>query len=127
MPATLVGSFPHRTVTPERPERVVPIRPRMVEYLCGLCEITTAARLHPRAPVPALWPCQRCREPAECTEEPDEDAELIGMPRVSKKLPAKTHWEQLSERRSEEELQRILDDRLARLRAGTLRSGPSYL
>src|SRR5690625_6226675 len=84
--ATLTGTLPHRAVTIEDPDRVVPLAPRVIEYLCGQCELTTAARLHPQAPIPQLWPCRRCRSGAECTVEPDEDTELIGLP-VRSKIP----------------------------------------
>src|SRR5699024_11996164 len=91
--ATLTGTMPHRSVTAEDPDRVVPLAPRVVEYLCGRCEITTTARLHPQASIPQLWPCRRCRAGAECTIEPDTSAELIGLPAASKLPPRKTHWE----------------------------------
>ena len=121
--ASLNGTIPHRSVTFENPERVVPLTPRRVEYLCGRCEITTTVRLHRQAPVPALWPCRRCRDGAECTVEPDEDAALIGLPVTSNIPPRKDHWTHLSERRSEAELERLLTKRLELLRAGKLHTG----
>ncbi|HLR94914.1 MAG TPA: RNA polymerase-binding protein RbpA [Jiangellaceae bacterium] len=124
--ATLTGTMPHRAVTSENPDRVVPLAPRIVEYLCGQCELTTTARLHPDAPIPQLWPCRSCRAGAECTVEADEDTELIGLPTAPKTPPRKTHWEQLSERRSEDELERLLERRQELLRAGKLYSGPSH-
>lgn len=126
MPAMLVGAIPHRRVSAERPEGVCPIPPRLVAYLCGQCELTTSVPMHPQAPIPALWPCRRCREPAECTEEPDEGAELLGTAKTSRNQPPKSHWAQLKERRSEKELERLLDSRLALLRTGKLHSGPSH-
>jgi len=128
MPAAmLTGTMPHRAVTSEDPDRVVPLAPRVVEYLCGQCELTTTARLHPEAPVPHLWPCRVCREGAECTVEADENTELIGLPATPKRSQPKDHWTQLSERRSEEELERLLEQRLELLRAGKLHSGPSHV
>lgn len=122
---TLSGTMPHRAVTSEDPDRVVPLAPRFVEYLCGQCELVTTARLHPQASIPRLWPCRRCRAGAECTTEADEDSELIGLPAAPKTPPRKTHWEHVSERRSEAELERLLAARLELLRSGNLHSGPS--
>lgn len=124
--ATLTGTMPHRSVTAEDPDRVVPLAPRVVEYLCGRCEITTTARLHPQASIPQLWPCRRCRAGAECTIEPDTSAELIGLPAASKLPPRKTHWEHVRGRRSDAELDRLLTKRLERMRTGRLHSGPSH-
>jgi len=124
MPAAmLAGTMPHRSVTIENPGRVVPLAPRLVEYLCGQCELVTTARLHPEASIPQLWPCRRCRAGAECTVEPDEDAELIGLPVAPKTPPRKTHWEHVRERRTDAELERLLEGRLNLLRSGKLHSG----
>lgn len=126
MPTTmLTGTMPHRAVTTENPDRVVPLAPRAVEYLCGQCELITTARLHAQAPIPQLWPCRRCRAGAECTVEPDESAELISLPVASKTPPRKSHWEHVRDRRTDAELERLLDKRLALLHAGKLHAGPS--
>ena len=124
--ATLTGTMPHRSVTTEDPDRVVPLAPREVEYLCGQCEITTTAKLHAQAPIPQLWPCRRCRTGAECTIEPDEGVELLGLPVASKLPPRKTHWEHVRDRRSDAELDQLLAARLDLLRAGKLHSAPSH-
>lgn len=124
--ATLTGTMPHRSVTVENPDRVVPLALRVVEYLCGQCEITTSVRLHPQAPIPQLWPCRRCRAGAECTQDADEGSELIGLPAASKLPPRKTHWEHVRGRRSDAELDRLLAKRLELLRAGKFHSGPSH-
>lgn len=122
-PAILTATVPHRTVTVENPDRVVPLAPQVVAYLCGQCEVETVVRLHPAAPIPGLWPCRVCRAGAECTIEADEGVELIGMPAVSKPFVRKDHWTHLSERRTEDELEQLLAKRLALLRAGRLHSG----
>lgn len=124
--ATLIGAVPHRTTSVENPDRVVPLAPKVVAYLCGACEVTTEARLHPRAPIPVLWPCRICREGAECTVEADEGIELIGVPATPKQYQRKDHWTHLSERRTEAELERLLAARLELLRAGKLHAGPSH-
>ncbi|WP_157773474.1 RNA polymerase-binding protein RbpA [Brachybacterium vulturis] len=123
--AMLNGTMPHRAVTTENPERVVPLAPRVVEYLCGQCELITTARLHTQAPIPQLWPCRRCRTGAECTIEPDESAELIGVLAASKVPPRKSHWDHLRERRTDAELEALLTKRLDLLRSGRLHAGPT--
>jgi RNA polymerase-binding protein len=65
------------------------------------------------ADVPALWEC-RCGEYAL-----REDAELP-EPKVTK--PARTHWDMLMERRTTAELETLLEERLALLRAGRFNS-----
>lgn len=124
-PAMVTATVPHRARTAENPDRVVPLAPQVVTYLCGACGVTTEARLHPRAPIPALWPCRICREGAECTVEADEGVELIGLAAVPKPYERKDHWAHLSERRTEAELERLLAKRLELLRAGKLYTGPS--
>lgn len=125
-PAMVTATVPHRSTTVENPDRVVALVPQIVAYLCGACEITTEARLHPQAPIPMLWPCRICREGAECTVEADDGIELIGMPASLKRYQRKDHWTHLSERRTKAELERLLSKRLELLRAGKLHSGPPH-
>ena len=63
------------------------------------------------ADVPAVWEC-RCGATAgrRAHEKPEEKPGK----------PQRTHWDMLLERRSEDELQVLLDQRLALLRAGRL-------
>ncbi|MFI8778075.1 RNA polymerase-binding protein RbpA [Brachybacterium paraconglomeratum] len=121
-PAILTATVPHRKVTVENPDWVVPLVPQIVAYLCGECELETVVRLHPAAPIPMLWPCRGCRAGAECTVEADEGVELIGVPAVAKQYERKDHWTHLSERRTEAELERLLAKRLTLLRVGKLHS-----
>lgn len=64
------------------------------------------------AEVPALWDCPKCGAEAlrVATDKPDQD----------QGKPARTHWDMLMERRSVDELQDLLDERLQLLRAGLL-------
>jgi hypothetical protein len=64
------------------------------------------------AEIPALWDCPKCGAEAlrVATDRPEEKAAK----------PARTHWDMLLERRSVEELQVLLDERLELLRAGRL-------
>lgn len=64
------------------------------------------------AEVPALWDCPRCGAQAlrVATDRPDDKPT---------KTP-RTHWDMLLERRSVEDLEVLLDERLDLLRAGLL-------
>ncbi|AYY13291.1 RNA polymerase-binding protein RbpA [Actinobacteria bacterium YIM 96077] len=64
------------------------------------------------ADVPTLWDCPRCGTEAlqQSGEKPD-DKQL---------KPARTHWDMLLERRSMEDLEALLNERLELLRAGLL-------
>jgi hypothetical protein len=66
------------------------------------------------AEVPALWECPRCGAQALRlqTDRPEEKAGK----------PARTHWDMLLERRSIEDLEVLLDERLELLRSGRLAS-----
>ncbi|MBR5950115.1 MAG: RNA polymerase-binding protein RbpA [Actinomycetaceae bacterium] len=62
---------------------------------------------------PTTWEC-RCGQQAQLRDRDNsEDEENV--------KPARTHWDMLMERRSEEELQVLLDERLKLLREGKLR------
>ena len=77
---------------------------------------TTILPFSVEAEVPAVWEC-RCGETAVLRdhEKPDEKPGK----------PQRTHWDMLLERRSEEELQELLDQRLELLRAGKLHTSSS--
>ncbi|MBR6459669.1 MAG: RNA polymerase-binding protein RbpA [Actinomycetaceae bacterium] len=62
---------------------------------------------------PPTWEC-RCGQEAKLRDRDEsEDEEII--------KPVRTHWDMLMERRNEEELQVLLDERLELLREGKLR------
>ena len=64
---------------------------------------------------PAAWGC-RCGKEAKLRDESvNEEPKAVKPPR--------THWDMLMERRTEEELQVLLDERLELLRKGQLRLG----
>lgn len=64
------------------------------------------------AEIPALWDCPKCGAEAlrVASARPDEKAGK----------PARTHWDMLLERRSVEDLQVLLEERLEMLRSGKL-------
>lgn len=95
-------------------EENVEFAPRMVaRYDCPQGH-TTELPFSLEAEVPAVWEC-RCGEEAVLRDhdkpEPDKPVK-----------PQRTHWDMLLERRTREELQVLLDERLALLRSGQLRS-----
>lgn len=79
---------------------------------------TTILPFSVEAEVPLVWEC-RCGAAAVLRdhEKPDEKPGK----------PQRTHWDMLLERRSEEELQVLLDQRLELLRAGKLHSNRHFL
>lgn len=75
--------------------------------------------LHPEAAAPSKWPCTRCGVAAAVV---DPGGAAVGLPPAGPRTPpVKTHYERVLERRSVEELQALLDERLTVLR--TRRSG----
>jgi hypothetical protein len=69
------------------------------------------------AEVPPIWECPRCGA---------EAVRVDGDGPVDKNLkPPRTHWDMLLERRSREELEELLAERLELLRSGQI--GPEHL
>lgn len=94
-------------------EENVDFAPRQVaRYHCPNGHITELP-FSLEAEVPAVWEC-RCGEEA-LLDDANEPADSKPV------KPQRTHWDMLLERRSREELQELLDERLALLRSGQLR------
>jgi hypothetical protein len=69
------------------------------------------------ADVPAVWECPRCGA---------EGLSVDGITKEEKpEKPVRTHWDMLLERRSVDELEDILKERLELLRGGEI--GPAHL
>ncbi len=66
--------------------------------------------------VPVVWECRVCGAVALRS-----DGEAADEKRAK---PARTHWDMLMERRTREELEEILAERLAVLRAGGIKGAP---
>ncbi|MCL1900166.1 MAG: RNA polymerase-binding protein RbpA [Promicromonosporaceae bacterium] len=64
------------------------------------------------AEVPPIWEC-RCGAEAVLRDGDGPEAKVV--------KPQRTHWDMLLERRSEEELQELLDERLELLATGQIR------
>lgn len=87
---------------------------RLQEYTC-LRGHRTVVPFAEEAEVPATWECRTCGGLAR------RDPEDLSEPRRAK--PARTHWDMLMERRTVEELEALLAERLAVLRAAS--GGPA--
>lgn len=111
--STLRGS--RLVATSYEDERGVEFAERQsVSYTCAEGH-AFAMTFSAEAEIPALWDCPKCGAEAlrAATDRPDEKAVK----------PVRTHWDMLLERRSVEELQVLLDERLELLRAGRLPGG----
>ncbi len=94
----------------ESDEGVEPAARRVAEYHCPQGHITKVP-FSVEADVPALWEC-KCGAEALLM-----DGERP-LPKAVK--PARTHWDMLLERRTVADLEILLDERLALLRAAQL-------
>ncbi len=97
-----LGSF-----SMETDEGVVPSERQITRYVCPEGHVTELP-FSIEAEVPPTWEC-RC----------GKDALLQGgeQPEAKPVKPARTHWDMLLERRSIAELEELLEERLALLRA----------
>lgn len=80
-------------------------------YVCAKqhnTEMTFAAE----AEVPVTWECRQCSGEAVLTV----DGQPVSMPEHNDKAP-RSHWEMLLERRTRDELEEILQERLDYIRA----------
>ncbi len=81
-------------------------------YTCTVCERVTMVMFAADAEAPDAWECRTCGAEAALTIN---DAPVV-IDRSGEKV-ARTHWDMLLERRTREELQELLDERLEYLRA----------
>ncbi|WP_031510831.1 RNA polymerase-binding protein RbpA [Streptomyces megasporus] len=99
-------------VTSYETDRGIDLAPRQaVEYACQnghRFEMPFSVE----AEIPPEWECKVCGSQALLVngEGPEE----------KKSKPARTHWDMLMERRTREELEEVLAERLAVLRSGTM-------
>lgn len=95
------------TLSLETDENIAYSERQTVRYECQ-CGRITELPFSVEADVPSIWEC-RC----------GKEATLVDGPEPSRKpvKPARTHWDMLLERRSVPELEELLEERLAWLRA----------
>ncbi|MGH3344418.1 MAG: RNA polymerase-binding protein RbpA [Carbonactinosporaceae bacterium] len=91
-------------------DRGVDLAPRQtIEYVCARghrFEVTFSVE----AEIPTTWECRACSAKAlQDQEQPPEE---------KRPKPPRTHWDMLMERRSREDLEEVLEERLAALRSG---------
>ncbi len=100
----------------EDEREITPAPRQLVGYTCSQAhhfELTFAAE----AEVPSVWECPRCGA---------EAVRLDGdLPEPKNVKPPRTHWDMLLERRSIDELEELLSERLELLRSGQI--GPEHL
>jgi hypothetical protein len=95
-------------------EEGVDFAPRLQAYYDCPNGHTIILPFSTEAEVPSMWEC-RCGLDALLR---DGDQPLVKVVK-----PQRTHWDMLLERRSVDELQELLDERLELLREGKLRRG----
>lgn len=101
---TRLGSTSYET------DRGIDLAPRQtVEYACPSGH-RFEMPFSMEAEIPSQWECKACGGEALLVDGRG--------PEEKKSKPARTHWDMLMERRSKEELEEVLAERLAVLRAG---------
>jgi RNA polymerase binding protein RbpA len=86
----------------------VDLAPRQVTRYACPDEHTFDVPFSAEAEIPSTWECRVCGQPA---------LRVDGAPPEQKKIkPPRTHWDMLMERRTVEDLEQVLAERLAILR-----------
>lgn len=91
---------------------VVFMERRETTYICGTCQHNTTLMFAADAEPPAIWECRACG--AEARLQGGVDAATTD---VQDDKVARTPWDMLLERRTIPELEELLEERLAFLRA----------
>jgi predicted RNA-binding Zn-ribbon protein involved in translation (DUF1610 family) len=107
----------------ESDEHVVPVVTVVHSYHCPAGHVVTLRFAEDADEVPATWDCPKCGRTAHADETAArQESAAAGdgplalfSPRTS--ASGKTHWDMLLERRTLTELEELLDERLALLRA----------
>ena len=81
-------------------------------YLCATCGRETVMTFSTEAELPETWECKHCGAAATLLV----DSKPVEIDRSGEKV-ARTHWDMLLERRTRAELEELLEERLAYLRA----------
>ncbi|OKL49125.1 electron transporter [Boudabousia liubingyangii] len=102
----------------ESEQGVVFVERMQVKYEC-ICQNVFTVPMATDAEPPATWECARCGEAAILVGASEPEPESIAKPQ-------RTHWDMLCERRTEEELEALLEEQLKLLRSGKLRADTRY-
>ncbi|BDZ66367.1 RNA polymerase-binding protein RbpA [Agromyces mangrovi Wang et al. 2018] len=81
-------------------------------YLCDDCNRETVMVFSTEAEIPETWECRNCAHQATLLV----DSKPVEVDRSAEKT-GRTHWDMLLERRTRAELEELLEERLAVLRA----------
>lgn len=93
-------------------EGVVFMERRETIYKCDTCGNTTTLMFAADAEPPQTWECRSCGAEAVLSV----DGQTI-TPDAADEKTARTHWDMLMERRTRAELEELLEERLAFIRA----------
>ena len=93
-------------------EGVVFMERRETTYTCDTCGHDTTLMFAADAEPPQTWECRTCGAEARLTV----DGEAVTL-EVTDEKAARTHWDMLMERRTRAELEELLEERLAYIRA----------
>ncbi|MGF3055199.1 RNA polymerase-binding protein RbpA [Microbacterium sp. YY-01] len=93
-------------------EGVVFMERRETFYHCPACNHETKLMFALDAEAPQTWECRACGEQAVL----QVDGKSVDLEETEEKA-GRTHWDMLLERRSREELEELLQERLAYIRA----------
>jgi hypothetical protein len=93
-------------------EGVVFMERRETTYTCDTCAHVTTLMFAADAEPPQTWECRACG--AEAVLQVDGKSVVL---EVGDEKAARTHWDMLMERRSRAELEELLEERLAFVRA----------
>ncbi|WP_193598855.1 RNA polymerase-binding protein RbpA [Microbacterium sp. YJN-G] len=93
-------------------EGVVFMERRATSYTCDVCGHETTLMFAADAEAPQTWECRNCGAEARL----QVDGAPVQLENTDEKA-ARTHWDMLLERRTREELEELLAERLAYVRA----------
>jgi len=93
-------------------EGVVFMERRATSYKCAACGHDTTLMFAADAEPPQTWECRACGAEAVL----QVDGESVKLDETDEKA-ARSHWDMLLERRSRAELEELLEERLAYIRA----------
>ena len=93
-------------------EGVVFMERRETTYLCETCGHETTLMFAADAEPPATWECRSCNGEARL----QVDGQSVELEETEQKA-VRTHWDMLLERRTRAELEELLEERLAYIRA----------
>lgn len=93
-------------------EGVVFMERRETQYSCDTCGHVTNLMFSADAEPPQTWECRSCGADARL----NVDGQAVTL-EVTDEKAARTHWDMLMERRTRAELEELLEERLAFIRA----------